>query len=87
MALSEKWVLEKARALLWNPDYTGFNPAAFTRAIESEVRKQDTELIRQLVEALDEATTYTASAMWSPSMTNECKELAAKGRARLEGKP
>jgi len=58
----------------------------FARAIESEVRKQDTELIRQLVEALDEATTYTESAMWSPSMTNECKELAAKGRARLEGK-
>ena len=49
--------------------------------------KQDTELIRQLVDALDEATTYTASAMWSPSMTNECKELAAKGRARLEGEP
>jgi len=39
------------------------------------------------VEALDEATTYTASAMWSPSMTNECKELAAKGRARLEVSP
>ena len=32
--------------------YTGFNPVAFTRAIEAEVRKQDTELIRQLVEAL-----------------------------------
>lgn len=29
---------------------------------------------------------YTASAMWSPSMTNECKELVAKGRARLDGK-
>lgn len=40
MALSEKWVLEKARALLWNPDYTGFNPVAFTRAIEAEIRKQ-----------------------------------------------
>ena len=61
--------------------------SAFARAIEAEVRKQDTELIRQLVEALDEATTYTASAMWSPSMTNECKELAAKGRARLEVSP
>lgn len=86
MELSEKWVLEKARALLWNPRYTGFNPVAFTRAIEAEVRKDDEALIRQLVDALDEATTYTASAMWSPSMTNECKELAAKGRARLEGK-
>jgi hypothetical protein len=58
----------------------------FARAIESEVRKDDEALIQQLVEALDEATTYTASAMWSPSMTNECKELVAKGRARLDGK-
>ena len=59
----------------------------FARAIEAAVRKQDEALIQQLVEALDEATTYTASAMWSPSMTNECKELIAAGRARLEGKP
>ncbi len=53
MALSEKWVLEKARELLWNPDYTGFNPVAFTRAIEAEVRKQDEALIRPLVAALE----------------------------------
>ena len=59
---------------------------AHARSIEAEVRGQDEALIRELVEALDEATTYTASAMWSPSMTNECKELVAKGRARLEGK-
>lgn len=50
MALSEKWVLEKARSLLWNPRYTGFNPIAFTRAIEAEARKDDEALIRQLVE-------------------------------------
>ena len=70
-------------------DHTATNgsyPTRFARAIEAEVRKADTALIRQLVEALDEATTYTASAMWSPSMTNECKELVAKGRARLDGK-
>ena len=68
----------------------GFTPAGLLNLlaeVNSEVRKQDTALIRQLVEALDEATTYTASAMWSPSMTNECKELVAKGRARLDGKP
>ena len=52
MALSEKWVLEKARALLWNPDYTGFNPIAFTRAIEAEVRKDDEALIRQMLESM-----------------------------------
>lgn len=68
-------------------EMTPENTLAASRAIEAEVRKQDTALIRQLVDALDEATTYTASAMWSPSMTNECKELVAKGRARLEGKP
>jgi len=50
MALSEKWVLGKARSLLWNPRYTGFNPIAFTRAIEAEARKDDEALIWQLVE-------------------------------------
>jgi len=50
MALSEKLVLEKARSLLWNPRYTGFNPIAFTRAIEAEARKDDEALIWQLVE-------------------------------------
>ena len=52
MALSEKWVLEKARALLWNPDYTGFNSVAFARAIEAEVRKDDEALIRQMMESM-----------------------------------
>lgn len=28
MALSEKWALEKARGLMWNPKYTGFDPFA-----------------------------------------------------------
>ncbi len=58
MALSEKWALEKARALLWNPDCTGFNPVAFTRAIEAEVRKDDEALIRQMLEALDTCDEY-----------------------------
>ena len=31
---------------------TGINPIVFARAIESEVRKQDEALIRQLVDAL-----------------------------------
>lgn len=71
MALSEKWVLEKARALLWDPRYTGFNPVAFTRAIEAEVRKDDGALIRQLVEALERSTDPDYAAIDA-------------GRARLE---
>ena len=31
---------------------TGINPIVFARAIEAEVRKGDTELIRQLVESM-----------------------------------
>lgn len=36
---------------------TGINPIVFARAIESEVRKQDTELIRQMLEALEGVVT------------------------------
>ena len=42
--------------------YTGFNSVAFARAIEAEVQKQDTALIRQMKEALetcDESDGYT----------------------------
>lgn len=87
MALSDDRIAEMMRDTWGCASIAPRHALEFARAIESEVRKQDTELIRQLVEALDEATTYTASAMWSPSMTNECKELVAKGRARLEVSP
>ena len=80
MALSEKWVLEKARSLLWNPDYTGFNPVAFARAIEAEVRKDDEALIRQLVEALEYHRAQTRPI-------HQTNEAIIRGRARLEGKP
>ena len=86
MALSEKWVLEKARALLWNPDYTGFNPVAFTRAIEAEVRKQDEALIRQMVEALDTAFHQTCS-VGRPKDWEQIRNALHSARARLEGKP
>ena len=81
MALSEKWVLEKARALLWNPDYTGFNPVAFTRAIEAEVRKQNTELIRNFVAAIK-----LDRHDWEDWPEDSRKAFEAL-RARLEGKP
>ena len=81
MALSEKWVLEKARELLWNPDYTGFNPIAFTRAIEAEVRKDDEALIQQLVEALRGDRVDIED--WPADSRIALDAL----RARLEGKP
>ena len=79
--------IDSAYRKVWSTVPHAQRLSAFALEIEAEVRKDDTALIRQMVEALDEATTYTASAMWSPSMTNECKELIAKGRTRLEGKP
>jgi len=50
--------------------------AEFARAIEAEVRKDDTELIRQLVEALEKADKISG-------YPNNRKTIAA-GRARLE---
>ena len=84
MALSEKWVLEKARALLWNPDYTGFNPVAFARAIEAEVRKDDEALIRQMLESMCwAARVMTISEDEAPGYF----AAIAAARARLEDKP
>lgn len=42
---------EKIDEIAGPADY--FDRRVFARAIESEVRKQDTELIRQLVEAME----------------------------------
>ena len=51
----------------------------FARATEAEVRKQDTELIQQLVDALEKADKISG-------YPNNRKTITA-GRARLEGKP
>ena len=51
----------------------------FARAIEAEVRKDDTVLIRQLVEALEKID----AAMPFPV----AHHAITAGRARLEGKP
>ena len=57
----------------------------FARAIEAEVQKQDTALIRQMLEALENSN----AALWEedddPSRPAHAAITAA--RARLEGKP
>ena len=59
MALSELDMMN-----LWAKQLTGYKSQwerlfGFGYAVEAEVRKQDTELIRQLVEALDGAIAIT----------------------------
>lgn len=57
------------------------NPTPFARAIEAEVRKQDTALIRQMLEALKKDRHDIDD--WPEDSRN----AAAALRARLEGKP
>jgi hypothetical protein len=39
--------------------------------------------MQMALEALEEATTYTASTVWSPSMTKECEKAATALRSAL----
>ena len=59
--------------------YVATGLGQFARAIEAEVRKDDTVLIRQLVEALEKID----AAMPFPV----AHHAITAGRARLEGKP
>ena len=58
---------------------------AFAQAIEAEVRKQDTELIQQLVEALENSSATLWEEDDDPSRPAHAAITAI--RARLEGKP
>ena len=58
----------------------------FARAIESEVRKDDEALIRQMVEALDTAFHQTCS-VGRPKDWEQIRNALHSARARLEGKP
>ena len=53
----------------------------FAHAVESEVRKEDTELIQQLVEALEGSIAITMVKI------DQRNAALIAGRARLEGKP
>ena len=60
----------------------------FAHAVESEVRKQDDALIRQLVEALEtcnDGDGYNGPYQYYETVPVE--EAVAAARARLEGKP
>lgn len=69
---------EKIDEIAGPADY--FDRRVFARAIESEVRKQDTELIRQLVEALS-----LPCDRWNGTQSRIVREAISAGRARLEG--
>ncbi len=55
------------------------------RAVEAEVHKQDTALIRKLVEALENSNATLWEEDDDPS--RPAHAAIAAGRARLEGKP
>ena len=75
---------------LWAKQLTGYASQwerlfGFGYAVEAEVRKQDTELIRKLVEALENSH----ATLWEEDDDPERPAHAAiaAGRARLESKP
>jgi pyruvate-formate lyase-activating enzyme len=78
---------------LWNAQGTDDMSCAeafvFARAIETEVRKQDTELIRQMHDAMSNLTTLCMSG-GSPLFMTEFDRLieaTTAARARLGEKP
>ena len=74
------------RADTQNPAF-GFSEAGLASLL-AEVRKQDDELIQQLVEALEESAPHTdRKYRWKPEdWMRQRAEAITAGRARLEGK-
>ena len=79
MALSDDRIAEMMRDTWGCASIAPRHAAAFARAIEAEVRKDDDALILQLVEALE-------GYRRNHNDTQPCDAERA-GRARLEGKP
>ncbi len=82
MALSDEQIRELAEdGLFFSSIYE------ITRAIEAEVRKQDTALIRQMDAALDASEAFLLSAGFESSDAfQEVSAALTAGRARLEAK-
>ena len=78
MALTPERIREIERSHVYNQTATLVD---FARAIETEVRKEYTELIRQMRDALGVATTPLAKDR------QEVLRAIAAANARLEGKP
>ena len=87
---------EQISLMAFNDDHGDWNDLAFrdcwvkgyemgARAIEAETRKADTELIRQMLEALVDLTQVGEEAWgyWRPCVKTG-KEVITAARARLE---
>ena len=85
MALSDDRIAEMMRDTWGCASIAPRHAPKFARAIEAEVHKQDTALIRQLVEALENSH----ATLWEEEDDPERPAHAAiaAGRARLESKP
>lgn len=59
----------------------------FARAIEAEVRKDDTELIRQMLEVLEYVRNTPEAEYDSKAALSKAQAAITAGRARLEGTP
>lgn len=88
MALSDDQILDVAATTqLYNHALPAIR---FARAIEAEVRKQDTELIRQLVDALEQSQPYVESCangkrvQWWGAQLDRAQDAINAARARLE---
>ena len=82
--LSELQIMNKWASVLTGYKSTGERIFEFARAIETEVRKQDDALIRQMLESMCwAARVMTISEDEAP----EYFAAIAAARARLEGKP
>lgn len=91
MALSKKALMRAVNSVPEGDD-VGVWVVGVCRAVESEVRKQDDELILQLVEALEHTHRCIpmggfAQIHWGSSTFEQIVQAAEAGRARLEGKP
>jgi len=86
MALSDDRIAEMMRDTWGCASIAPRHALEFARAIEAEVRKDDTALIRQMVEALDTAFHQTCS-VGRPKDWEQIRNALHSARARLEGKP
>jgi len=85
MALTTEQI-DSAYRKVWSTVPHAQRLSAFALEIEAEVRKDDTALIRQMVEALDTAFHQTCS-VGRPKDWEQIRNALHSARARLEGKP